>query len=150
MYAKAFVDDYQPRLAGLLGLPDSATDLDVHTYIMQGIPLDHVATLQKQVPIDFHAIGCFSLFVRLGCKLVSSTALPGQRLSPAEGDCLIRVLHVLVVAEALFGDRDKALRWLHAPKSQLGGSSPIQMLSTCMGANLVEELLVQLADGLVF
>nr|WP_173267166.1 antitoxin Xre/MbcA/ParS toxin-binding domain-containing protein [Pseudomonas sp. LM8]AIT41788.1 hypothetical protein [Pseudomonas sp. LM8] len=150
MYAKAFVDDYQPRLAGLLGLPDSATDLDVHTYIMQGIPLDHVATLQKQVPIDFHAIGCFSLFVRLGCKLVSSTALPGQRLSADEGDRLLRVLHVLVVVESLFGDRDKALRWLSTPKRRFGGSSPIEMLNTHIGAGLVEELLVQLADGLVF
>ncbi|HBO4228115.1 TPA: DUF2384 domain-containing protein [Pseudomonas aeruginosa] len=150
MYAKAFVDDYQPRLAELLGLPDGATDLDVHAYIKQGIPLDHVATLQKQVPIDFHAIGCFSLFVRLGCKLVSSTALPGQRLSVDESDRLLRVLHVLLVAESLFGDRGKALRWLSTPQKRFGGSSPIEMLKTHVGAAMVEELLVQLAEGLVF
>ena len=52
MYAKAFVDDYQPRLARLLGLPDDATDLDVHAYIKQGIPLDQAASLQRQMAID--------------------------------------------------------------------------------------------------
>lgn len=149
MYAKVFVDDYQPRLARLLGLPDSATDLDVHTYIMQGIPLDHVSNLHKQVPIDFYAMGCFNLFARLGCKMVSSSVFPGHRLSANEGDRLFRVLHVLVIAESLFGDRGKALRWLEKPMRRFSGSAPIALLSTQIGASLVEELLVQLADGLV-
>lgn len=149
MYAKAFVDDYQPRLAGLLGLPDGASDLDVHTYIMQGIPLDQAASLQKQVPIDFGTIGGINLIARLGCKLVSSTALPGQRLSADEGDRLLRVLHALVVAESLFGDRDKALHWLTTPKQRFSGCAPLEMLNTYVGAGLVDELLVQLADGLV-
>jgi len=149
MHAKVFIDDYQARLAGLLGLPDSATDLDVHTYIMQGIPLDHAASLQKRVAIDFGAIGGINLIARLGCKLASSTALPGQHLSAEEGDRLLRVLHVLVVAESLFGDHDKALHWLATPKQRFGGCSPIEMLNTHIGASLVEELLVQLADGLV-
>lgn len=150
MYAKAFVDDYQPRLAGLLGLPDGATVLDVHDYIMQGIPLDHAASLQKQMAIDFEAIGGINLIARLGCKQVSSAALAGQRLSADESDRLLRVLHVLVVGESLFGDRAKAIHWLSSPKRRFGGSSPMDMLSTQIGAALVEELLVQLADCLVF
>lgn len=149
MYAKAFVDDYQPRLAGLLGLPDDATDLDVHAYIKQGIPLDQAASLQKQMAIDFEAIGGINLIARLACKQVSSAALLGQRLSADESDRLLRVLHVLVVGESLFGDRAKALHWLSTPKERFGGSSPIEMLNTHIGAGLVEELLVQLADGLV-
>lgn len=150
MYAKAFVDDYQPRLAGLLGLPDGATVLDVHDYIMQGIPLDQAASLQKQMAIDFETIGGINLIARLACKQVSSAALSGQRLSVDESDRLLRVLHVLVVAESLFGDRAKALHWLSTPKQRFGCSSPIEMLNTHIGAGLVEELLVQLADGLVF
>lgn len=150
MYAKAFVDDYQPRLAELLGLPDGATDLDVHAYIKQGIPLDQAASLQKQMAIDFEAIGGINLIARLACMQVSSAALSGQRLSADESDRLLRVLHVLLVAESLFGDRGKALRWLSTPQKRFGGSSPIEMLKTHIGAGLVEQLLVQLADGLVF
>lgn len=149
MYAKAFVDDYQPRLAELLGLPDGATDLDVHAYIKQGIPLDQAASLQKQMAIDFEAIGGINLIARLACKQVSSAALSGQRLSADESDRLLRVLHVLVVAESLFGSRDKARRWLSEPMARFSGSSPLEMLSTTAGASLVDELLVQLADGLV-
>lgn len=149
MYAKAFVDDYQPRLAGLLGLPDDATDLDVHEYIKQGIPLDQAASLQ-QMAIDFEAIGGINLIARLACMQVSSAALSGQRLSADESDRLLRVLHVLLVAESLFGDRGKALRWLSTPQKRFGGSSPIEMLKTHVGAAMVEELLVQLAEGLVF
>lgn len=149
MHAKLFVDDYQPRLARYLGLPEEATDLDRHRYISEGIPLDHVAKLQKQVAIDFELIGGINLIARLACKQVSSAALSGQRLSADESDRLLRVLHVLVVGESLFGDRAKALHWLSTPKQRFGGSSPIEMLNTHIGAGLVEELLVQLAEGLV-
>ncbi|HCL4059862.1 TPA: DUF2384 domain-containing protein, partial [Pseudomonas aeruginosa] len=45
--------------------------------------------------------------------------------------------------------RDKAQRWLSKPKDRFSGNSPLQMLASTAGAQLVEELMTQLAEGLV-
>ncbi|WP_242411199.1 antitoxin Xre/MbcA/ParS toxin-binding domain-containing protein [Pseudomonas knackmussii] len=74
---------------------------------------------------------------------------PDDRLSANDSDRLFRVVHTLVVAELLFGSRDKAKRWLSKPKNRFSGNSPLQMLTTTAGAQLVEELMVQLAEGFV-
>ncbi|EJM15420.1 Protein of unknown function (DUF2384), partial [Pseudomonas sp. GM21] len=40
--------------------------------------------------------------------------------------------------------------WLSKPKTRFSGHSPIAMLSTSQGTRQVEEVLIQLAEGLVF
>lgn len=54
------------------------------------------------------------------------------------------------MAMALFGDDEKATRWLSKSKKGLVGQTPIEMALTTQGADEVEELLIQLAKGIVF
>ncbi len=54
------------------------------------------------------------------------------------------------MAEVLFESDEKAWRWLSKPKTRFSGKSPIAMLSTSQGTRQVEEMLIQLAEGLVF
>jgi hypothetical protein len=49
------VDDYRRRRARLLGLPENATDADVHTHIMKGIPVAQLEKLLRNGDIDTHA-----------------------------------------------------------------------------------------------
>lgn len=153
MYARSLVHDYQRRRARLLGLPECATEMDVYRYIRQGVPLEHMAKLMHEGEIDVDICAQIaqgiSLLARLACKQVLSSALPGARLTEDESGRLLRIVHVLIVADALFGSRDKARRWLSKPMMRFSGSSPIEMLSSTKGAGMVEELLIQLADGLV-
>lgn len=55
-------------------------------------------------------------------EIVSIEAQPQQssdaRLSIGESDYLYRLAHILALAEAFFGDVEKAKRWLSKPKSQ--------------------------------
>ena len=146
-------DDYRQHRARLLGLPEHATDVDVHSHIINGIPVAHLARLLSNGDIDAHA--CEQITPALGQKqrpidrITAPDASSDNRLSADESDRLFRVVHAIVVAEILFGSRDKAQRWLSKPKDKLSGNSPIQMLTSTAGAWLVEELLTQLAEGLV-
>ncbi len=47
-----------------------------------------------------------------------------------------------------FGAETAALNWLRAPKRRFEGRSPIQMLSTETGGRLVEEMLIQIDEGM--
>ena len=153
MFVGIHADDYRQRRARLLGLPEHASDVDVHSHIINGIPVAHLATLLRNGEIDAHA--CEQITPALGKKqrptdrITAPDASPDNRLSADESDRLFRVVHTIVVAEILFGSRDKAQRWLSKPKDRLSGRSPMQMLTSTAGAWLVEELLTQLAEGFV-
>jgi len=71
-----------------------------------------------------------------------------EPLSRDESDRVVRLARIAVLAEAVFGDRDKAWRWLRAPKRQLQGRIPTTMLATETGARVVEEWLYRIDDGL--
>jgi putative toxin-antitoxin system antitoxin component (TIGR02293 family) len=48
-----------------------------------------------------------------------------QRLTLGESDRLFRLAHVTAMAEVLFGDDQKAQRWLSNPSSALQGNNPL-------------------------
>jgi putative toxin-antitoxin system antitoxin component (TIGR02293 family) len=80
-----------------------------------------------------------------------------QALTVSESDRLIRLLRVLSLAERVYGSRVRALRWLRRPNGRLGqpeqddadtaGRRPISLLTTDIGARMVEELLLQIDEG---
>lgn len=50
-------------------------------------------------------------------------------------------------AVEVFGDRDKAMRWLSKPKRSLGGLPPLTAAATPAGAKVVVEMLERIANG---
>ncbi|WP_330208086.1 MbcA/ParS/Xre antitoxin family protein [Pseudomonas sp. Z13] len=49
------------------------------------------------------------------------------------------------MAEAFFGDAEKAVLWLSKTKDRFSGKSPLSMLTTTVGTRKIEEMLCQLA-----
>ena len=54
---------------------------------------------------------------------------------------------VLSKAEAVFGSRSAALRWLREPAIGLDGHVPLDLLRTVPGRQLVYDLLLRLERG---
>jgi putative toxin-antitoxin system antitoxin component (TIGR02293 family) len=52
------------------------------------------------------------------------------------------------MAEQVFGEPERAWRWLRKSKSRFDGRPPIDMLATEAGARLVEEMIVQIDHGI--
>jgi putative toxin-antitoxin system antitoxin component (TIGR02293 family) len=52
------------------------------------------------------------------------------------------------MAEQVFGESERAWRWLRKPKRRFEGKTPIEMLATEAGARIVEELVAQIEDGI--
>jgi putative toxin-antitoxin system antitoxin component (TIGR02293 family) len=71
-----------------------------------------------------------------------------QKLSREESDRAIRTARILARAQATFGDSQAALDWVREPKMRFEGKSPIQMMSTETGGRLVEQMLVQIDEGM--
>jgi putative toxin-antitoxin system antitoxin component (TIGR02293 family) len=82
-----------------------------------------------------------------------------EDLTIEESDRVFRLLRVLTAAEQVMGSRSRALAWLRRPNPRLdpatrgdlfapGSRSPMQLLNTETGARIVEELLLQIDEGI--
>lgn len=71
-----------------------------------------------------------------------------EKLTVEESDRVLRAIRVLSLAETVYGSRERALAWLRKPHTRLDGRSPISLLHTDTGSRIVEELLVQIDEGM--
>lgn len=71
----------------------------------------------------------------------------GVRLDVAEGDRAVRLARAIAEADAYIGARDRALHWLRAKNWALGGRTPLMLLTTEPGTELVHQALATIAYG---
>jgi putative toxin-antitoxin system antitoxin component (TIGR02293 family) len=70
-----------------------------------------------------------------------------ESLNIDESDRLVRVARLHELAVKVFGDPEKARRWLSKPKHRFDERSPLQMMRTSLGGSAVEEMLYQIDEG---
>jgi putative toxin-antitoxin system antitoxin component (TIGR02293 family) len=71
-----------------------------------------------------------------------------EKLTLEESDRVLRVLRILSSAESVYGNRERALTWLRKPHARLEGRSPLSLVKTDTGSRIVEELLIQIDEGM--
>jgi putative toxin-antitoxin system antitoxin component (TIGR02293 family) len=71
-----------------------------------------------------------------------------EKLTIEESDRVVRAIRVLSRAAAVYGSRERALAWLRRPHPRLDNRSPLSLLKTDTGSRIVEELLVQIDEGI--
>jgi putative toxin-antitoxin system antitoxin component (TIGR02293 family) len=72
-----------------------------------------------------------------------------QPLSVEETDRAVRIARVGKMAETVFGNVEKAHRWLRKPKPSLEGETPLNYLVSETGARVVEEMLTRIDHGIL-
>ena len=70
-----------------------------------------------------------------------------EPLTVDESDRLVRLARVQTLAEDVFGDTEKANRWLREPLGILDGRSPLEVARTDSGARLIEQILAKIDWG---
>ncbi len=71
-----------------------------------------------------------------------------EKLTVEESDRVLRAIRVLSRTEAVYGSRERALAWLRRPNPRLDGRTPLSLLKTDTGSRIVEELLIQIDEGM--
>lgn len=72
----------------------------------------------------------------------------GELLTIPESDRVVRLERIVALAERVFGDPDKAHRWLRRPNRALNGAAPVDLLESENGAREVEQLLGRVEYGM--
>jgi putative toxin-antitoxin system antitoxin component (TIGR02293 family) len=71
-----------------------------------------------------------------------------EKLTVEESDRVLRVIRVLSLTESIYGTRERALDWLRKPHPRLDERTPLSLLKTDAGSRIVEELLIQIDEGI--
>ncbi|MBI2716103.1 MAG: DUF2384 domain-containing protein [Rhizobiales bacterium] len=70
-----------------------------------------------------------------------------EPLTLDESDRVVRLTRIQALAEDVFGDIDKANRWLRKDLGILDGKSPLDVARTESGARVVEQILAKIDWG---
>jgi putative toxin-antitoxin system antitoxin component (TIGR02293 family) len=100
----------------------------------------------------------FSAYSGIAVKELLEVVIPArtlkhrrQRNEPLnldESDRLARVARMYELAVKVFGDPEKAKRWLTKPKMRFEERTPLSMMRTGLGGQGVEEMLYQIDEGM--
>jgi putative toxin-antitoxin system antitoxin component (TIGR02293 family) len=71
-----------------------------------------------------------------------------EQLSPIETDRVLRLQRIVEEAERVFGDPERAHRWLREPSRALDKAVPLDLLETESGARIVENELGVIDHGM--
>jgi putative toxin-antitoxin system antitoxin component (TIGR02293 family) len=136
---------YRIKLDAYLNIPLEASEQEIHKIIEAGFFVACVTALSRRGGLTLRQRNRISSLKSLELRLGFA-----QRLTTKESDNLFRVAHIIALAETIFGNEQKAQRWLSKSKEFFMGNSPLEMLSTTPGTHLVEQKLIQLAQGMAF
>jgi putative toxin-antitoxin system antitoxin component (TIGR02293 family) len=136
---------YRMRLEALLDISVNASCLDIHHMIVAGFPASLVHVL-----CDGGTLSNEERDRIVQPKALKTRLAANQLLTLHESDRLFRFAHISALAEVIFGDKGKAKQWLSKPKARFLGESPSAMVTTTIGTHLVEEMLIQVSEGLSF
>jgi putative toxin-antitoxin system antitoxin component (TIGR02293 family) len=72
----------------------------------------------------------------------------GSGLSADESDRVVRLIRIAARAKEVFGNPEKAWRWLRKPKKAFNGKTCVEMLITEYGSREVENMLTRIEHGM--
>jgi putative toxin-antitoxin system antitoxin component (TIGR02293 family) len=111
--------EYRARLHALLEIPELASDFEIHTRITHGFAATWLVKLTERgvlTPVERDQI--------IPLRTLKTRIERDQPLTVDESDRLFRSAHITAMAEAVFGEADKAKRWLSKPKERFLGADP--------------------------
>ena len=134
---------FYARLRGKLGVSRIRTGDELAYIVEKRLP---VTTIKSLVRGGLSDAEVYQLIVPR--RTLAHRIARHQPLSKQESDKAVRVARITAMAEQVFGEPERAWRWLRKPQQRFDGKAPIDMLATEAGARLVEEMLVQIDQGI--
>ena len=126
-----------------LGVPVPKTDQQMLEMVEQQLP---TSAINRLVALGITRPEIDALVVPL--RTLQHRRSRREKLTVAESDRVLRVARLLSQAKSVYGSRERALAWLRRPHPRLRGRAPLETLKTDTGSRMVEEMLVQIDEGM--
>ena len=112
--------------------------------VRQGVKSDIYGWLRQALAVSDSRL---SAIIRVSQRTIKRRLGDG-RFHPDESERLMRVVKLTERACEVFGDLESAREWLKSPQFALGGEIPLEYADTEPGAQVVEDALGRLEQGI--
>ena len=112
--------------------------------IEQGIPVTSAEVFKRTIAVPDQVLAAL---LGISEKTLSRARAGHRRLDPVASDRLFRVARIGALAIEVLEDEGRAVRWLKRPQIGLGGRTPLALLTTDVGRDQVEKLLLRIEHG---
>ena len=119
------------------------TEFQLAEMVERGLPAQSVDFLRSE-GLTFSEVHD----VVLPARTLKHRREKNQALSVEESDRTLRVARIMTLADQVFGNREKALRWLRRENQRLSSRNPLEMLRSEAGGDLVRQMLYQIDEGI--
>jgi putative toxin-antitoxin system antitoxin component (TIGR02293 family) len=126
--------------AGVLGSAVISGAAFVQT-VEQGLPRTAVTELKR-----FSGLSDADLTAVIPRRTLTGMKL-ARRLTTEQSDRIARTAGIAALAQRVFGEVEAARTWLLTPNPALEGQSPLRLLRTGSGAEVVEGVLLRIEYG---
>lgn len=130
-------------MGGKLGVSKIRSDEDLASLVEKRLPAAAVKALVRGGLSDAEV---YQLIVPR--RTLAHRIAKHEPLSKDESDKAVRVARITAMAEQVFGEPERAWRWLRKQKRRFEGKTPVEMLASEAGARLVEEMIGQIDHGI--
>ena len=140
--AVASTKPYLRRLTDLLALGKPlASERELASLIHDGVAPEVVDRLVRE------GLSARDVAFVTPPRTLSHRKARGEKLTLAETDRAVRAARIVALADAVFGNHEKALAWLSSARKAFDGRRALDALATEIGARLVEEELTRIDEG---
>lgn len=118
--------------------------IDLLDEVERGLPVKAYATIARALaltPQEEDRLLQISIRTRARWK-------QRARLDPGVSDRLVRLARILAIANDVLENQEHAVQWLREPSEALGGRTPLEAISTDIGAEKVTNMLYQMEHGI--
>jgi len=132
----------QPTLKDYIGISPTS-GLELVELVEQGLPTKNLELL-KTKGLTFTEMAA----IVISPRTLKHRKARGENLSSEETERAVRVASMIRLAEDVFGNSDKALRWLRHSSGRLNDRTPLSLLQTEAGGREIESMLHGIAHGI--
>ncbi|MEQ1661875.1 MAG: antitoxin Xre/MbcA/ParS toxin-binding domain-containing protein [Thiobacillus sp.] len=122
----------------------SPSDMDLVSMLREGLPALSVDFLGANIQASK---GELAQMLGMSKRMLARRRLEGV-LSFHESERLFRTARAIAQSEEAFGQLSSALDWLNSPVIVLGGTTPISLLDTEIGGEIILRILTNIVYGL--
>ena len=131
------------QIGNWLGLRAPATETDMLRFVEGKLA---PTVIKRLISLGLQRLEVDAIIIPL--RTLQHRRSRREKLTVEESDRVLRVIRILSLAECVYGSREQALAWLRKPHARLNGRAPLSLLNTDIGSRIVEELLVQVDEGM--
>lgn len=137
-------ENLQKVLGPAIGTQKALSATEIRTSVLNGFPYSTFERLQTELDLSQKELSTL-----LGIPQRTLVRRKEKKaFTSVESDRLYRLARVVAIAVDVLGNMTKARDWLKSPNRGLGGTVPLSLLDTEIGAQQAEDVLLRLKYGI--